>query len=44
VRLKYGVDVMGVTSEWNLKHRNNPNTPLPVDDRQEGQVVDAGFI
>jgi len=27
----------------NFNHRDNLNTSLPVDDQQEGQVVDAGF-
>ena len=29
--------------QWHFKHRDNLNTPLPVDDWLEGQVADAGF-
>jgi len=31
------------TLAGHFKHRDNLNTSLPVDDQQEGQVVDAGF-
>jgi hypothetical protein len=34
---------MGVTPDRLFNHRDNLNTSVPVDDQQEGQVVDAGF-
>jgi len=36
-------NVMGITPTGNFNHRDNLNTSVPVDDQQEGQVVDAGF-
>jgi len=38
-----GVPSKGAQALGFSKHRANLNTLLPVDDQQEGQVVDAGF-